>query len=408
MEDEKINGVVLAGPIVSKYSAQRLITGPVLVPGEKDTDGETVNEKKIEDVALKFMETYGNVDVGHTFNNVAVPVESWILRAAQKFQMPEGEILELPKGTWMLSSRVKSDAVWDGIVNKKLRGYSVTGIGLAAIEAAQKSKDTTMDEFLEMSMKRRTLLRDIGDDWIAVAVSIVEDPAVLKSKFIAIKNAAGSKNPFERLFNRLNIFKDEKTVIKEDAEMEMKEFKAAMKEVATEVMNDVVEEKVKPLIQAVEDKIEKAPPEEKAAAETKGEEKSTEEKASDGEEKSNVIDLSEQIGAVQEELLAELQADAPDMKKVERLNAKLETLKEITKGEEEEKPKDMESLQKEIDELKKKFEGDGGDDTKQATKSRAGSGQDGGVDTANKAEDDGLPNRDARGCVKRPPASARQ
>ncbi len=389
------DGVYLAGPIVFKDSLQRIVTGPVLVPNEADSDGETVTPEKIERVATKFMEVYGNIDVAHSFDNIATPVESWILRTAMKFQMDNGESLDLPKGTWMLSSKIRNDKVWQGIVDKKLRGYSVTAINLADFESAKKSKDITLNDFVGAAMKRRILLRDLKEDWVAAFVSIVEDPAVWKSKWVAIKNA-GSKNPLERLFNRINIFKEEKIVIKEDNEMDEKTIKTAMKEAAVEAITEVVDEKVLPRLKLVEDKMNEKPPEEKPPTETKTEIKTEDSKDTEEKSESNVIDLSGQIGETQDELLKELQADEPDKAKIFKLNAKLETLREISKGNEEEKPKDIIDLQKEIDELKKKIFDE---DPPKATKSRANTGQDGGWDKVDKDADDDLPKRDAHGCV---------
>lgn len=394
MDIENLDSVCLAGPIVIKNAEQRVVTGPVLVPGEKDSDGEVVTVEKIQQVALKFLESYGNIDVAHTFNNVAVPVESWITRTALKFQLPDGDSLDIPKGSWMMSSKVGNDSVWQGVLDGTYKGYSIAGIKVAEIEQAMKSKDVTAEEFFGAALKRKTLLRDLGDDWVAIAVSIVEGPSVFKSKWVAIKST-DTKNPLQRLKNLFKNTSNEKIVIKEDNEMDMDKFKIAMKEVAVEAMNEVVEEKVKPMIQAVEEKIPEKP------AETKAEETKTETKSEDTrvtEEKTDpkALDLSDQIGVVQDELLKELQADVPDVSKIGKLNAKLDTLKEISSPEEEEKPEDMESMRKEIDELKKKFEsGDG------ATKSRASTGQDGDWDTADKGEDDGLPQRDASGCVKK-------
>jgi hypothetical protein len=399
------NSIYLGGPIVSKNAEQRIVTAPVLVPGEKDSDGEVVTEQDIERVSLKFMESYGNVDVGHTFNNVAVPVESWIARSALKFQLSNGDSLDIPKGSWMMSSKVGNDQVWQGVLSGKFKGYSIAGIKLAEVEQAMKSADVTAEEFFGAALKRKTLLRDLGSDWIAIAVSIVEDPSVFKSKWVAIKSTA-AENPLQRLLNRFSNKTKEKNS-KEDSKMDEKKLIAAMKEAAVEAVTEVVEEKVMPRLQAVEDKIPEAAAEEKPA-EQKTEEKS--EDTSGTEEKSNVIDLSDQIGEVQEQLLKELQADEPDTEKITKLNAKLDALKEISEGDKEEKPKDMQAMQKQIDELKAKLDGkdDKDKDGKPATKSRADKGQDGGgsgdrdyFETADKDSDDGLPDRDAHGCVKR-------
>lgn len=92
---------------------QRVITGPVLVPGEFDLDGDIVSKEQVERVAYKFMEDYQNVDILHRFKNVAKPVESFILR---EDTMMEG--VDLPEGTWILSAKVYDDDTWRGILRE--------------------------------------------------------------------------------------------------------------------------------------------------------------------------------------------------------------------------------------------------------------------------------------------------
>jgi hypothetical protein len=391
MDGEIMDGVCLAGPIVAKQIAQQIITGPVLIPGEKDSDGESVSEEKIENVAMKFMEIYGNVDVAHSFNNVAIPVESWILRSAMKFNSVDGDSLELPRGTWMLSSKIRDDKTWQGIVDGKLNGYSIAAISSASIESAQKDKDTTFEDFMEVSLKRRTLLKDLNDDWVAAFVSIVGTPAVWKSKWVAMKSV--DENPLQRFFNRFKNKSNEKT--KEDNEMDEKKLIAAMKEAAVEAVTEVVDEKVLPRLEAVETKMDdEKKADEKPADEKPADEKPADEKPADEKPAEGSLDLSKQIGEVQGELLDELQADAPDLNKIKSLQAKLETLKELQgEGKKEDEPETVEALKSKMADMQKQLD----KVTKGTTESRAGKGQSGGVDVSEKSEEVPFP-RDASGC----------
>jgi len=72
-------GIALAGMFVSKSAQRQIATAPVLVPGERDSDGEVLTAEKIEEVALKWMEEYGNVDVLHSMNNAAFPEQVFIM-----------------------------------------------------------------------------------------------------------------------------------------------------------------------------------------------------------------------------------------------------------------------------------------------------------------------------------------
>lgn len=173
-----LNACELTGPIVMKDAKKRIAYAAVLVPGEPDSDGEIVTKEKIEQAAHEWMQSYRNVDLQHTLNNVAVPVESYILPMDMEVDM-QGVKTVLPAGTWVLASKVLDEATWDRIEKGELTGYSVMGIKRTALETASKSAEVAL---------KKTLLRDLGEDWIAAAVSIVDEPAVPKAKFFALKS----------------------------------------------------------------------------------------------------------------------------------------------------------------------------------------------------------------------------
>lgn len=173
-----LNACELTGPIVMKDAKKRIAYAAVLVPGEPDSDGEIVTKEKIEQAAHEWMQSYRNVDLQHTLNNVAVPVESYILPMDMEVEM-QGVKTVLPAGTWILASKVLDEATWDRIEKGELTGYSVMGIKRATLETASKSAEVAL---------KKTLLRDLGEDWIAAAVSIVDEPAVPKAKFFALKS----------------------------------------------------------------------------------------------------------------------------------------------------------------------------------------------------------------------------
>jgi hypothetical protein len=173
----------ISGPIVMKNAAQRIAYAPVLVPGEKDSDGEIISAEKIEQVAHGWMESYRNVDLMHTLNNTGFPVESYILPMEMDVEA-YGQKMTLPVGTWILASKLSEDA-WAGVESGVLTGYSVMGIKKAQLDMATKSEEGAIDE----SAFKRTLLADLGPDWVAAFVSVVDHPAVPKAKFFALKSA---------------------------------------------------------------------------------------------------------------------------------------------------------------------------------------------------------------------------
>jgi len=174
-------GAELTGPIVFKSKLKRIAYAAVLVPGEVDIDGESVTAEKVEDAAHEWMELYQNVDLQHTLNNVGVPVESYLLPADMSVKAVDGEEMELPKGTWILGNRL-DEGTWDAVEKGELTGYSVMGMKRAALKSAEKENDIT-------AALKKTLLRDLGDDWVPVYVSVVNKPAVPKAKFFALKAA---------------------------------------------------------------------------------------------------------------------------------------------------------------------------------------------------------------------------
>ena len=176
---ETVESPEVGGPIVMKNAAQQIAYAAVLVPGEPDSDGEILTADKIEQVAHGWMESYRNVDLMHTLNNTGAPVESYILPAAMEVTA-YGEKVMLPQGSWILASKLSNEA-WAGVESGILSGYSVMGIRKAHLDAAVKS------ESLDELAFKRTLLADLGEDWVAAFVSVVDHPAVPKAKFFALK-----------------------------------------------------------------------------------------------------------------------------------------------------------------------------------------------------------------------------
>jgi len=189
--EEKKQGTELTGPIFKKVEKQRIVYAAVLVPGEPDLD-EDIGEKiltaeEIEGVAHKWMEEYGNIDYMHGLNNVAKPVETFILPMAWEVEA-FGEKMLLPKGTWVLAAKVINDTAWKKVESGELTGFSIMGIQSNVLKSIMNdvSKGKRVDESLNAAMKR-VLIADLGKDWLVPFVSLVDEPCVPKAKFFAIK-----------------------------------------------------------------------------------------------------------------------------------------------------------------------------------------------------------------------------
>ncbi|GEM_PF-3091642 len=166
------------GLIVNKSEPEQVAYAAVAVPGEPDSDGEILSEEEIEYAAHKWMENYRNMDIMHTFKNVANPVESYILPQEMTVKAYDQE-MTLPKGTWVVGSHITDTDTWDKVEKGELRGHSLTGVRgqLAAAKSAMPGV-----------AGKRTLIKDLGDYWEAATVSIVDTPAVPKALFFALKS----------------------------------------------------------------------------------------------------------------------------------------------------------------------------------------------------------------------------
>lgn len=110
--------------IVRKDDSERVITGPVLIPDREDRHGDVVRKDNIQEVAYQFLEEYQNIDLMHTFEEVGVPVESYLAPEDLSFAK-----MDVPEGTWMVSVRVKDDEVWQAVQEGELTGFSIYGQG---------------------------------------------------------------------------------------------------------------------------------------------------------------------------------------------------------------------------------------------------------------------------------------
>ncbi|REJ18650.1 MAG: structural protein [Caldibacillus debilis] len=173
-KSQKAAAAELTAPVVLKQDEKQIVYGPVLVPDEPDYDNDVVSAEKIEEVAHKFMLQYGNIDLMHSLNNVGKVVESYIL----PMDWQVNDELLIPKGTWMMGVKVLDDETWEMVKEGKLTGFSIMGVSKVTVKS-KKGKEVTL---------KRTTLADLGDDWIVNAVSLVDEPAVPKAKWIAIKS----------------------------------------------------------------------------------------------------------------------------------------------------------------------------------------------------------------------------
>jgi len=361
----------IVGPIVTKQEELRIVTAPVLVPGEQDSDGEVVTKEQVEKVALEFMEQYQIIDIGHSFNKVAVPVESWLTRKQERI----GET-DIPEGTWMMSVKIQDDSTWAGIKAGTYKGFSITAVRRSELAEAVKANKSAADG--------KTLLADLGDDWVVATVAIVEDPSVIKAKWIAIKSGLKRGGLSAWFKSRFGIDNDSKKSNKnETEEIEMDETKL------TELMGTAIKQSAEEIMAAIAalatriDALEAAAPKDKVTEPAPDADKSKDKVAKGA-------DLGVEIAKSQSELLAlyDTPADMVENKKdhgtkIDALKTRIAIIQDIMGTDKDDADKD----EPEPDALKAK---------KSATKSRGISSQD-GIEASQVL--DGAIKRDFRGCV---------
>jgi len=323
-EKRASKGAELTGPIVLKDNVQKIVFAAVLVPGEPDYDfdkGEKIlTREEVERVAHKWMEDYGNIDYMHGLNNVAVPIETYLLPMEWEVEA-YGKKMLLPEGTWVMGAKVKKEEVWKKIDSGELTGFSIMGIRETALkqltETANKGKDISKE--LIASLKK-TLIADLGDNWLVPIVSIVDEACVPKSKFFSIKSKekeVDKKSIISKVIDMINGTEKKGRIISEStfgdlkkaweslgklikkaegerAEPKIKKEKEGDIEMKDEEVKELVEktidEKLKPIAEQIE-KIDKSlekgekTEEEKEAEKAKAEKEKVEKEKKEKEEK---------------------------------------------------------------------------------------------------------------------------
>ena len=146
-------------PIIKVDEEQRLVTGVVYAPNIVDSQGEFMEPDAIEKAAHEFMANYRNTDVKHNFitNKDVDVVESYVAKA--DFELDGSKIT---KGTWIITTKVEDDKLWEGIKKGDYKGYSMGGSGIREeIEDNGAQTSVTKDEKGLFSILKSFFL---GDD----------------------------------------------------------------------------------------------------------------------------------------------------------------------------------------------------------------------------------------------------
>lgn len=118
---------------VLKTAEERYVLGVVLVPEERDSQGDIYSHEEVRKAAHAYMETAGNLGKQHTelVNGKLKILETYV--APADFVQDE---VTVTKGTWMLGIRVVDDDLWSETKKGSFTGFSIGGAANRSPEPA--------------------------------------------------------------------------------------------------------------------------------------------------------------------------------------------------------------------------------------------------------------------------------
>ena len=102
---------------------ERIVGGIVYAPDTVDAQGDWTDATEIRKMMYLFMEEVQSFDLMHEGTERDITI-------LESFQ-PEVDTLKggktVPAGSWFLTTRVNDDAIWQGINDGDITGYSIEG-----------------------------------------------------------------------------------------------------------------------------------------------------------------------------------------------------------------------------------------------------------------------------------------
>ena len=110
--------------IIKMDDEQHLVYGLVLVPDVEDLQGDIVSKEDIEEAAHDYLVHSRLIKAQHRSPTDADVVESYVTPV--DVQLGKGIA---PAGSWIMVTKIHSNAMWDAIKKGDITGYSIGGIG---------------------------------------------------------------------------------------------------------------------------------------------------------------------------------------------------------------------------------------------------------------------------------------
>jgi hypothetical protein len=113
-----------ASEIMKMDDDKRLIYGLVLVPDVEDLQGDIVSKEEIESACHDYLVNSRLIKAQHRAPTDAEVVECYIA----PMDIPLGKGIA-PQGSWIMVTKVHSNAMWAAVKKGDITGYSIGGIG---------------------------------------------------------------------------------------------------------------------------------------------------------------------------------------------------------------------------------------------------------------------------------------
>lgn len=199
-------GLVLnSGEAVYIDKAERVVIAPVLVPGRfpENLYDDLWDAETIRLLSRRFMADYQSVDVMHSLEKVAVPVESFYLPLPEEGGQDSYRLwgVDIPPGTWVLSAKINDDTAWEQVLSGQLRAFSMmaipketasVGFRMPVLTTAYASPDDIDEDVLkalEPGPDAPPRIVFNANEWDVISVALVDEPAVPRAMFAAINRA---------------------------------------------------------------------------------------------------------------------------------------------------------------------------------------------------------------------------
>lgn len=99
---------------------RREITAPVLIPEPYvDAHGDIISEEEVYKACRNFNEHCMQANLQHQFQ-----LDPEVMSISESYLLQKSDA-DLPKGTWMMTMKCKSDTLLDAVRDKKFNGFSI-------------------------------------------------------------------------------------------------------------------------------------------------------------------------------------------------------------------------------------------------------------------------------------------